>query len=206
MRRGLKAVPGIVGLLGVSLVWSLLLPGCAGSNPSVRTGMSLADYGPYDLRPGDPAPDFVFVSDEQRLCRFSAVRGRVTVVVFPMDAAWPNCATCRRVAELAESLSGPDLEVVAVSVAQPARSAAEALPAVQECHIASNHLVAICDQHGRIRGLYGPRAGGKFYVVNNYGRITGLGAFSDLDGLRAEVKQTVGAIRDQDIREGNCGV
>ena len=202
MSRVPKAFSSVVGLLGVSFASVLLLSGCAMSDPHVRTGMSLADYGPYDLKPGDPAPDFVFVGDQENLSRFSAVRGRVTIVVFPTDAAWPNCATCRRVAELAEALSATDVDVVAVSVAQPARPAAEALSAVQACHINSDHLVTICDQHGRIKRLYGPQASGKFYVVNNYGRVTGVGPFSDLEALRAETRKTVRAVSDQDIREG----
>lgn len=190
-----------VVLLAAGLVSTLVLHGCTASSPRVRTGMSLADYGPYDLKPGDPAPDFVFVGGGERLCRFSAVRGGVTVVVSPVDAAWPNCATGRHLAELADSLSGPDLDVVAVSVAQPSRPAAESLPALQECQIAPDNLVTIFDQHDRIRGLYGPQAAGRFYVVGNVGQVSSVGVLGDLDDLRAEMMRTAHTIYDQDYRE-----
>ncbi len=200
MKRTRKAFPSVVGLATVSLIAAVLLSGCVSSDGPARTGMSLADYGPYDLKPGDLAPDFVFVGDDQHLCRFSAVRGRVTLVLFPTDPAWPECARCRQVAELAASLSRADTKVVAVSVAQPARSAAEALPAFQACRIKSDHLVAICDQHARIKGLYGPQANGRFFVVDHHGRVTSVGLFSDLDALRAQARRTVQAASEQDLR------
>jgi hypothetical protein len=73
---------------------------------------------------------------------------------------------------------------------------------MQACQIKSDHLVAICDQHGRIQNLYGTQAGGKFYVVDNNGRITGVGDFNDMDALNAQVRNTVRAVGDQDVREG----
>lgn len=203
MRRVSKVSRDIVGLLGVSLVSVLLLSGCASSGEQVRTGMSLADFGPYDLKPGDAAPEFVFVGDHQQLCRFSTVRGRVTLVLFPTNPAWPDCALCRQVAELARSVSASGTKVVAVSVAQPARSAAEALPTFQGCQIQSDHLVAICDQHAHIKRLYGPKADGRFFVVDNHGRISGVGSIADLDALRAHARKAVQAASGQDIwREG----
>lgn len=39
-------------------------------------------------------------------------------------------------------------------------------------------------------------------MLNDYGRVTGVGALSHLDGLRKQVKGTVWAVHSQDIREG----
>ncbi|MBU0705564.1 MAG: peroxiredoxin family protein [Chloroflexi bacterium] len=202
MTRVLKTFRNLVVLLGVSLLSVPFLSGCASSGGQVRTGMSLADSG-YDLKPGDEAPEFVFRADNQQLCPFSTIRGHVTLVLFPTNPDWPDCAMCRQVADLAQSESVMGVNVVAISVAQPARSAAQALPAFQACQVQSDHLIAICDQHAQIRRLYGPRADGRFFVVDNDGHISEVGAIADLKGLRTHARAAVLAANEKESWQGD---
>ena len=198
MERVRTSTLHLLGFVGAAVTVTLLSWGCTSSDPRVRTGISLREHRSYDLKIGDPAPDFNFVNEQNRLQRFYAVRGRVTIVAFPQMADWPNADVCRRLAELAEDLSSVDTGVVAVSIASPAKPCVDALSEVQACEIASNRLVTICDCGGQLGRLYGPHAAGKFYVIGNYGRIAESGSFAEWDAVRDAAGRVVERLAEKD--------
>jgi len=166
----------------------LLISGCA-TTYKVRTG---SVHG-GDLKPGYPCPDFTFLDQDGRVDTFSHVRGVVTLVVFPDDPEWPNCARCKEVIALAAEVQRLDTPVVVVSVRSPVEAERCSAAALHRCPIEGRaQLVALCDHQGRVRDLFGPNATGKFFVVGPNGRIAARGTMTqDLHVLEAQLRKAV---------------
>jgi hypothetical protein len=164
---------------------------CATPAATPITGESLADHGPHTRGVGDPAPGFVFVTEGHRLRSLAEVRGDVTLVVFSDDPAWPGCQFCRAVAMLAESMSDDAVDVRVVTLARPERDADDALAALRACAIPSDRLVAITDRADTIRESWGVDAGGRWFIVNHWGRIEATGPVSDLATAERFLGRTV---------------
>ena len=176
-------------LLGISAsVVALLVSGCA-TMYKVRTGSVYAG----DLKPGYPCPDFTFLDQDGRADTFSHVRGAVTLVMFPEDPEWPNCARCKEVVDLAAEIQRLDTPVVVVSVRSFGQSKRCSATALHRCPIEGRaQLVALCDHQGRVRNLFGPNAAGKFFVVGPNGRIAARGTLTeDLHLLQAPLRKAI---------------
>ncbi len=166
----------------------LLISGCA-TTYKLRTG---SVHG-GDLKPGYPCPDFTFLDEDGRADTFSHVRGVVTLVVFPDDPQWPNCARCKEVVDLAAEVQRLDTPVVVVSVRSPVEAERCSAAALHLCPIEGRaQLVALCDHQGRVRDLFGPNATGKFFVVGPNGWIAACGQLSeDLHALEVQLRKAV---------------
>ena len=178
-----------IRLLGRSAsVVALLVSGCA-TTYKVRTG---SVHG-GDLKPGYPCPDFTFLDQGGRADTFSHVRGAVTLVMFPEDPEWPNCARCKEVVDLAAEVQRLDTPVVVVSVRSSGQSQQCPAAALHRCPIEGRaQLVALCDHQGRVRDLFGPNAAGKFFVVGPDGWIAARGTLTeDLHALEAPLREAV---------------
>ncbi|MCC7145330.1 MAG: hypothetical protein IT443_02685 [Phycisphaeraceae bacterium] len=188
------------GLLVVlpSVLW---MSGCSldPAPKQVRSGLSLADYGPYSLKLKDRAPDFVFVDDQGNLRRMSELPGHVTLVVFPESSGWPKCDVCQKVAQLTAKLDSPTARVLAVSVVKPDKPADNALAAMDSCRIGTDRLLTIVDSQGQIRYLYGPKVDGMFYVMNDQHRVFAMGRLSDWDAIDRGLR---GAVRSAESHTG----
>ena len=186
-----------VGLAGASL---LLLAGCATTGARehvVQVGAAAPGTG--GLRPGDTAPDFVFTTESGNASRFSEVRGRVTVVLFPnQPGEWLDPHVYAQLAGMGQSLSGPQIPVVLIDVGRPHRTEAQARQALEAAPVASDRLVLLADPEGSIRALFGPHAGGRFYVIDNFDRIVSVGEFQRPRDLDAPVEQAVRTVADED--------
>lgn len=179
-----------------------VVAGCASPPPRAQTGVAVEAYGTGELQVGEPGRDFLFRDANDCLARFTAVRGRVTVLLFPADPNWPDCADTQRLADMAQRASTSYVGVVVVSVGRPPAPCAEALRTVAACVVWPETIVLICDPFGRIDKLYGSDAVGRYYVVNNFLKIVAGGELSDFDSLRADTRRAVETIADQDMREG----
>lgn len=191
------------GLMTPALLTVLLsLPSCATSERQVRVGTVPGDYGSSsDLRVGDVAPDFRFLDGEGNPTRFSAVRGRVTALVFPDNQdEWPVPAMYRRNVELARQLGHLDTPVVIVDVGRPKRSIQEIQDVLEAAPVQSNQLVLLADPEGRVHRLFGSTASGRFYVIDNFQRIVAVGECKDADAIRESLRKTVLRLADEDSR------
>lgn len=184
-------------IASAGLIAAAALTGCQ-SSEGMRTGMSLADAGHAQVEVGDRTPDFAFVADDESLTRFHEIRGRVTVLAFPDDPEWPNCASCRQLANIAAEKSQVRINVMAVSVAGPHKPCHEALPSVERCEVDADHLVAICDRRGEIRHIYGADVDGKYFVINNHGKVVAAGKLGDWEQLAEDVKCAVWRVADEE--------
>lgn len=189
----------LAGGLAVSVMW---LVACNAPDCRIRTATALRAYGRGELAVGDPARNFAFRLADGRVSRLSAQRGRVTVLVFPDDPAWPDCAQTRGLAELAVRTRVWSVGVVVVSVGRPDAPCSAALEAGQACEIPAPHVLLVCDPHGTVRALYGQAAAGRYYLLSNFLKIAAIGDLDDLDELEAAAARLVREIYDQDDREG----
>jgi len=181
--KGPIRLPG----LGVAIA-ALFVSGCA-TTYKVRTG---SVHG-GDLKPGSPCPDFTFLDQDGRADTLSHVRGAVTLVVFPEDPEWPNCARCKQVVALAAEVQRRDTPVVVVSVRSPSEGQSCSAAALHRCPMEERaQLVALCDHRGRVRDLFGPNAIGKFFVIGPDARIAASGTFAgDLHILETALRRAV---------------
>jgi hypothetical protein len=173
--------------IGASVV-VLLASGCA-TTYKVRTG---SVHG-GDLKPGCACPDFTFLDQDGRADTFSHVRGVVTLVVFPDEPEWPDCARCKEVVALAAKVQRLDTSVVVVSVRIPGEAERCSAAALHRCPIEGQaQLVALCDHQGRVGDLFGANATGKFFIVGPDGRIAARGALTEnLHILEARLRKEV---------------
>ncbi len=174
-------------LVGTAVL-TLLISGCA-TTYKVRTGSVQGG----DLKLGYACPDFTFIDQNGRADTFAHVRGIVTLVVFPEDPEWPDCARCKDVVDLAAEVQRLDTPVVVVSVRSSGESDECPAAALHRCPIEARvQLVALCDHQGRVRELFGPNAAGKFFVVGPNGRIAERGTLmEDLHLLEATLREVV---------------
>lgn len=187
----------MVGAVGV-----LALAGCGAGPRHVPTFTAVRMYGTGDLRAGDNFRDFGVRNAAGDLTRLSAIRGRVTVLVFPAEPGWPACAAGHELAALACDASTWEIDVRVVSVGQPADACEEALARVADCPAYHGHLVFICDPYGRIPLLYGPTAVGRYFVLTNFLKIAAVGDSTDRVGLARDVRRAVVELFAQDLSEG----
>lgn len=181
---------------------AVLATGCAPRDDRPLTATALRPYGQAELQVGDDFREFAFATATGQYTRLSAVRGRVTILAFPDDPAWPNCDLHARLAELAASESRWLVEVTVVSVGCPDGPCDAALGAGLACNIKMPRLILVCDPHARVHELYGVAARGHYYLLTNFLRIASIGPLDDLDGLRAATRKLVRETYDQDEREG----
>lgn len=189
----------VTGAGCVLLVW---LAGCAASPRFVPTFTAVRMYGEDELQVGEQFRDFGFRDAAGELTRLSAIRGRVTVLVFPAQAGWPDCGAGQELAALACRASAAEIDVRIVSVGRPEEPCEAALSRVADCPAVHGHLVFVCDPHARVHLLYGPEAVGRYYVLTNSLRIAAVGELADREQLRRDVWRAVAEIHDQDLREG----
>jgi peroxiredoxin len=191
------------GRAGVFLAVAILpLIGCNWPERRLVAGTALRAYGSSEPAIGDTARSFAFTTADGQLKRLAAVRGRVTLLVFPDAADWPDCAVLRELANLARRESVYNVEVVVLSVGQPELSCDEALVAARGCGLPPEHVVLVCDPHGTVHTLYGAQARGRFFVLDNFLRVVEIGELSDLEGLRSATRRVVDEIFDLDLRMG----
>ena len=184
-----------------SLLVALLVAGCAESEHAVRVLASRGAYGVSGLRPGDTMPDLSFLDTDGKVVRLGAVRGRVTVVMFPDNPdEWPDPEIYRRCDELAKRSGGPDTPVVIVNIGRPKRSWEEAAKVLETEPVSSNRLILVADTAGDLHRPVGPSASGKFYVLDNYNQITEVGEFKGVDSLRDPIKRAVRKVAEEDSR------
>ena len=174
----------MLGLTGLILAVPALLTGCASTRPA-ETGVALDGYGPYNLKMGDPGPDFAYVSDQQQLVPFHRVRGRVTVVVFPNDADWPSAERAASFAQLADEYKGTARTLAIVSVGKMSSPCTETTAVAQSLSVKPGNFLLLCDPNGKIRDLYGPDAAGKIYVIDSENRILNVTPYTGVDSVRA---------------------
>ncbi len=176
----------------------LLFAGCAapeGNRGQVRLAAATGSSG---LGIGEAAPDFEFVDAGGKPTRFSAVRGGITVVVFPDNPdVWPEPDCFRRQADLARRLAAPGVSVVIVNVGHPARSLDQVSRVLSSAPVRSRELFMVADPDALIRERYGPKAAGHFYVVDSYGKIVTVGEFHQPDSLRQPVEKAVRMAADE---------
>jgi hypothetical protein len=140
---------------------------------------------------GSHAPDFSFVGENGKVETFGLVRGVVTLVVFPNMPEWPDCQRCKEIVKLADEVNGPNTPVAVVSVATP-RQGEKSLAALHRCQIkGSSQLIGLHDRQGRVRGLYGDDAEGRFFVVDRAGSITAIGFLVDSAAMREALRSAV---------------
>ncbi len=189
----------------VAIVALALCAGCADSRQPL-TATAIRMYGPGELGVGSPFRDFAFRTADGALTRLSAVRGRVTVLVFPSDPEWPSCEELQRWADLTWRRSVYLVDVVVVSVGEPGRDCEQALGRGLECDADARRVVLVCDPHGTIAPLYGAAARGHYYVLTNFLEIDAVGDLADEDQLEADVRRLALEIYDQDRRQGTHDV
>jgi hypothetical protein len=178
------------------LLIALVAVGCAEADRPVGLDATRQTYKGSGLKPGDLIPDFGFLDAEGRPVHLGAVRGRVTVIVFPSDTEdWPSPQRYRALAKLAAETSGQDVPVVIVDVGQPKKTWKEAAKVLETEPIKSNVLVMVADREGSIHLRFSPNAMGRFYVVDTYLRIEEVGQFSGVESLRDPI---IRAVRKQE--------
>jgi peroxiredoxin len=193
------------GLVLLSL--AVTLAGCAATDNTVRLSTATPDEtaaGAKVLQPGSWAPDFTFIDRQGNASRLSAVRGRVTVVLFPDNPQdWPDPEIYRRAASLAERSSGNEIPVVLVNVGRPMQDTEQMEKVLKENPVRSDHLVMVADPTGTIAARFGQEATGKYFVIDNYGKIMRVGTFAGIDALRDPIRDATRLVADDDTARGN---
>ncbi len=184
---------------GFVLAGSADAPPRAHMSPGVRVGQATPETA-TGLQPGEAAPDFTFTDTNGHVKRLSEVRGEVTVVMFPnRPGEWLNPAGYRGLARLDQKLEQDTygVSVVLVDVGRPHRTEEQAEETLDAAPVRSHGLVMIADPEGEIRALYGPRAGGHYFVLDQYGQIAAIGSFEAPESMRASVDRVARQIADQ---------
>ena len=178
--------------VAILFIAGAFLTGCV-TDQHARIGVVLGDkIKAGNVTNGDLAPDFSFVSEDEKVDTFSQIRGDVTLVTFPDDPNWPNCQRCYKLAQLISRLTRAQTSITAISIANPIKSCDEAFRMLRACEIkAQIKFIILCDQHGRICDLYGSHARGKFFVIDNDGRIIALGKFKDTASVEEALRSAV---------------
>ncbi|MBP7746869.1 MAG: hypothetical protein KA383_12130 [Phycisphaerae bacterium] len=177
------------------------LAGCAAPLRVIPTATALRPYGEAELGVGDQFRDFAFRGADGVVTRLSAVHGRVTILAFSDDPAWPSCDAVRELSELARRASQCMVAVRVVCVGRADAPCEEVLPRVVDCSLPAPNVILVCDPFERVYRLYGP-TNGRFYVLTNFLKIVAVGDLADRETLQAAARRTVEEIYDQDIREG----
>lgn len=182
-----------------SLLIALLAAGCAEPPRQVRVLAARSTYGASGLRPGDTMPDLSFLDADGKVVRLGMVRGRVTAIMFPDNPdEWPNPEIYRRLDELAKRSGGPEIPVAIVNIGRPKRSWEEAAQVLEAEPVKSNQLILVADKEGDFHRSVGSGASGKFYVLDNYNRITEVGEFTGVESLREPIKRAVRKVAEED--------
>ncbi len=182
-----------------------LLSGCVSDRPAWVGIIPRGDIKSGYIKPGDPAPEFSYRTEDEKVRRLSDLRGDVVLVVFPDDPEWPDCQRCRQFEQLASQLSCAYASVTVVSLATPDKCCEDATRAVRECKVRGRaQLVALCDPSGRIRELYGPNAVGRFFVIDYDGSIRAKGAFDDMAAIERTARIVVSEHVLDYYKTGSC--
>ncbi len=173
----------------VTLGVGVLLAGCVESRPAkvgtVEQAFLVGDQQVIETG----ARDFSFSDQEGKTHRFSEVRGDVTLVAFPQVADWPACIQCQQLLEYAERLSGATTEVGVVCIHVPEEASAQ-VEAAQQCRIAGRvPFVMLSDKQDVLKGLFGPNAVGKYFILDYRGRTKAEGPLDDMANLKYQLGQ-----------------
>lgn len=183
-----------------SVACAVMLGGCDSVHQEqTLLGVSRASYGAYDMKIGDPAPNFSFVVDGKGLSSFEVVRGRASVLVFEKQQEWSNHSRWEALVRAAERMSDVEIPVRVIVVGNPTKTCNEALSAIRTTQIESDRLVIICDTDREISNLYGPNSVGRFYVIGNRGMIVGVGDSESVDEIGKQLASAVGTIAKEDL-------
>ena len=145
-----------------------------------------------NLSVGDYAPDFSFVGENGNVNTFDRVREVVTIVVFPDNPAWPVCARCKEIVEIADKMRTGHTPVGVVSIATPSKTEKECAAALHRCAVkGQSQLIALHDHKSRIRTLYGPQATGKFFIIDRTGRVSAIGPLTDRAAMEKALREAV---------------
>ena len=181
---------------------ALSVGGCAESPRRLMIGTARPAFGTTEVQVGDIARDFWFTTETGQVTRLSAQRGRVTIVVFPNQANWPDKAFHTQLAELARCTSVYQVGVVVVSIGAPQPPRENALTDLCDSDLPPEHLALVCDPERSLPKLFGSAATGKYFVLTNFFRIAAIGDLNDLETMRNDTRAVVEKIFDQDLREG----
>lgn len=162
---------------------------------------------------GDSAPEFSYLDEEGKVACLSDLRGQVILLLFPLGPDWPDCGRCHLFEQLASRLSCAYATVIVMSVAPPGKPCDEALSTMRQCHVKGGApLIALCDQSGRIRKLYGPDPTGLCMLIDSDGTIRTRMRLDDVSGIERMGRNIVShyvfdyyGIRSPAIREATVG-
>jgi len=186
----------------LALVSLTLLAGCATTTDNTVRLSTATDHSMTTariLQPGSWAPDFPIIDPEGNATSLSAVRGRVTVVMFPDNPKdWPNPEVYRKAATLAERSSGTEIPVVLVNVGRPTQDTQDLEKVLEENPVKSDHLVMVADRTGSIAARFGQEATGKYFIIDNYGKIVRVGTFTGVDALGEPIREATRLVADAD--------
>lgn len=177
--------------------------GCAGGCAERSDVVQLArSMGTTDgLIPGDPAPDFAFIDGRGGVERFSAVRQRVTVVVFPdRTGNWPDPTEYQACARLAQHEGCWDAPALIVLIGPPHADDGQAERELAAHPTSAEHLLVIADDDGTLRRHFGPGAAGHFFVIDRFNHIVAIAPYEGPESLRVPLRNAVDTVLDDDAR------
>jgi len=180
------------GALTVFAFASGLFAGCSHSRPAQVGMIPNREADSQYVNVGDCAPEFSYLNQGGQVKQLSDLRGQVILLLFPENPDWPDCERCHLFEQLASQLSCAYASVTVVSIATPDKPCAGARSAMRQCEVkGSAQLVALCDQSGRIRGLYGPGASGQCVLIDSDGTIRTRVRLDDINEIERMVRIVV---------------
>jgi hypothetical protein len=114
-----------------------------------------------------------------------------------MGATDPGtCVILDSLRELAVRRSSSDVDVQYVSVSQPANAKPDPNAKIVECpDVKFWHVIGLYDESAKVKSLYGAKASGTYFIIDDDSRIAGMGDVNDLQGLQKDL--------DKPIRKAN---
>lgn len=152
-----------------------------------------------DIGKGDTAPDFSIVDAHDHTVTFRSIRKRVTALAFTQDSAWPHQSDLSSLYVMIRRVEEPEIPVGIVIVGQSSQPCREIMAEWRSGEPPPEQITLVCDQDDQIRSLYGPNAGGKFFIVGDMGWVSHVGVFSDRGGLERGLASAVQRVAYRDF-------
>jgi hypothetical protein len=181
----------------------MLLSGCMTPSFHATVGQASRTYFVSDIAVGDTWNEFRFTDAHGEVRRLSAVRGRVTALVFTEDTQLPDCERLKTLDDVTRRAYYCHVPVVIVYVTPSDGPLAELKQTAMNCMLSRPRTIVVTDPGGDVRRLYGGDAiRGRYVLMDNFLRVISIGDANDLATLEAEAKALAEKTYRQDYREG----
>jgi hypothetical protein len=174
-----------LGLILLAGLVSGLFLGCEPKEKGYGQGVAVAPG--QELGIGSRFADFQFVDQNGITRTLLSIRGQFTILTFTECAAQYN-PSISQIASFVGKNSGWRVRVVGIDIVwSPQGCALGTMCKIFPTSPDSPNFLAVCDEGNIIRPKYGVKKSGRYFVINNLGKIVDKGSLNDIEGLKSKL-------------------